>query len=68
MDSLWDVNDVSEFLKVPVGTIRQWCSKQAIPHFKLGGHVRFRREDLLKWIQEKSVGIEDGDAIQESKQ
>lgn len=56
MERLWDVKDVSEYLKVPVATLRQWCSKKSLPYVKIGGHVRFRKEDVEKWVAQKVVG------------
>ena len=42
----------SQFLQVPEATLAVWRStnRVIVPYFKLGGHVRYRRADLEKFI------------------
>ena len=42
----------SQFLQVPEATLAVWRStnRVIVPYFKLGGHVRYRRIDLEKFI------------------
>ena len=44
----------SEFLNVPLATLSVWrCTNRvSLPYFKLGGHVRYRRSDLLRFIEQ----------------
>ncbi len=44
---------VSAYLDVPVGTLTQWRYRGLGPKFlKVGRHVRYRREDVLAWLEE----------------
>jgi excisionase family DNA binding protein len=54
MTALWTVNDVSEFLKLRVGSIYNLVSQRKIPFLKVNGSVRFSPEELEKWIQGKN--------------
>ena len=44
----------SAYLQVPATTLAVWRStnRVVLPYFKLGGHVRYRREDLDRFIEE----------------
>lgn len=52
--------ELSEYLKVSVHTLRQWVSQGRVPHLKLAGGslVRFRREDILRWLEDSKVEAE----------
>lgn len=43
----------AQLLNVPEGTLAAWRStnRVALPFFKLGGHVRYRRADLDNFIE-----------------
>lgn len=57
-DSLLTTAEVSKWLGVPPRTLRLWAECDEIPAVKVGRQWRFRREDVLKWIEErKSHGI-----------
>ena len=48
---LLTANEVAEFLKVSLSTIRAWCSEGSIPHYKIGLRcVRFDRNEVINWI------------------
>ncbi len=50
-EQLLSIEDVSDFLGVPVSTVYQWRSKQyGPPGMKVGRHVRYRRSDLERWL------------------
>lgn len=50
---LWTVEDVSEFLGVPVKTIYQWRTKHYGPKgMRVGRYIRYRREDVTAWLAE----------------
>ena len=44
----------SAYLQVPTSTLAVWRStnRVVLPYFKLGGHVRYLREDLDRFIEE----------------
>lgn len=52
---------VSEFLQIPVTTIYQYVHEGYIPYFKIGGHLRFDKFKIEKWIEENSVEEEKFD-------
>ena len=47
----------AEFLGVAIGTLEVWrCSKRyAIPYIKCGRLVRYRRSDLVAWLESREV-------------
>ena len=48
---LWTLQDVSEFLNVPVGTLYQWRVRgEGPPAFKVGRHVRFDPDRVRAWV------------------
>jgi len=53
---------VSEATQVAVGTLARWAqtnvSNAGPPFIRVGGSVRYRREDVLAWIE----GARGGDA------
>lgn len=55
---LLTIQDLSKMLKVPVSWVREHVRKgvrDRIPGFKLGKYWRFRTEDVLAWLAERSV-------------
>jgi excisionase family DNA binding protein len=51
---LLDTKQVADWLKMTESTIRKWTHYGFIPHIKLGRSVRFREEDIEKWLQERT--------------
>ena len=46
--------EVAEWLGVPVGTIYAWRYRSTGPaSYKVGRHVRFRRDDVESWLEEQ---------------
>jgi len=41
---------------IPVGTIRNKTSNGSLPHFKIGGLVRYSLEDLQSYLLENKRG------------
>jgi len=52
---LLTIKEISEYLKIPVTTLRCWCSRKVIPYKKLGHLVRFSKEEIDRWVEEHSV-------------
>jgi len=60
MDTILNIEEVAEFLRVSDRTVRRLLAANEIPAFKVGGTWRFRQEDLTAWIEERiSKGKED---------
>ena len=49
---LLNEQEASEFLDVAPGTLSVWRStgRHAIPFIKIGRNVRYRRSDLVAWL------------------
>lgn len=51
LGELLTVDELAARLKVSHWTIRAWCSQKYVPFFKLRGSVRFRSEEIEKWLR-----------------
>ncbi|MEN8041342.1 MAG: helix-turn-helix domain-containing protein [Actinomycetota bacterium] len=53
-DRLLTVEDLAEYLGVPVATLYAWrYRRQGPPGFRVGRHVRFRWSDVEAWIEDR---------------
>ena len=53
-ERLLTVEEVAEWLGVPVGTIYAWRYRSTGPaSYKVGRHVRFRRADVERWLEDQ---------------
>lgn len=51
MERLLTLNEVSDYLGVPLTTLYQWRHAGTGPRgVKVGKHVRVRESDLLRWL------------------
>lgn len=50
-ESLLNVKDVSSFFKVDSSVIYAACSKGELPFIKIGKSYKFKKEDILKWME-----------------
>ena len=51
---LMTVQDVARYLRVPVGTLRNWrVTGDGPPAARIGRHVRYRRADVESWVAER---------------
>ncbi len=54
-DRLLTVEDLAEYLGVPVATLYAWrYRRQGPPGFRVGRHVRYRWADVEEWIENKA--------------
>ncbi|MFC2176980.1 helix-turn-helix transcriptional regulator [Actinomycetota bacterium] len=54
LDRLLTVEDLANYLDVPVATVYAWrYRRQGPPGFRVGRHLRFRWCDVEGWIQER---------------
>ena len=49
-EKLWNVEDVAEYLSMPVQSVREMVSERYIPHLLIREHLRFRRSDIDRWL------------------
>jgi excisionase family DNA binding protein len=53
---LLSVEDVADYLGVPVATVRRWRYVGDGPRsLKVGRHVRYRREDVDAWLDAQAT-------------
>lgn len=50
-ESLLNVKDVSAFLKIDSSLIYTACNKGEIPFLKIGKSYKFKKEDILDWVE-----------------
>ena len=52
---LLNVEELSDYIGTPVGTLYQWVSQRKIPYVKLGRSTKFDIEKIQEWIRVNSV-------------
>jgi excisionase family DNA binding protein len=53
-EQLMSVQELARYLGVPAGTLYQWrYRREGPPGFRVGRHLRYRRSDVQKWIEQK---------------
>ena len=55
------IAQVSEYLQISRHTIYNWISQRRIPYSKVGGRVRFKREDIVQWSEGRKVKASYGE-------
>jgi len=54
--ALFTVEEAAEYLSVPVRFVRRIRYENRLPGVKLGKHLRFRKEDLDRYIENGTEG------------
>jgi excisionase family DNA binding protein len=70
MEDLLTVGEVAALLRVPASWIYARtadASIEDIPHLKLGRHLRFRRTEVLVWLEGKHRGPNSAGAPPEER-
>ena len=52
--------DLEALLKIDVKTIYAYVQKGLIPYVRIQSNVRFRREEILDWIERQSYRPQNG--------
>jgi excisionase family DNA binding protein len=52
---LFTIPEVAELMKVSVRTVRRLQQQRKIPFIKVGGAVRFTRNDLASYLEQRHV-------------
>jgi len=55
----WGVKEVAEYLGWDERTIYNKVSAREIPHYKVGGSLRFIKEEIDAWVQTQKVEPEE---------
>ncbi len=51
-DQLLTVEELADYLVVPVATLYQWrYRREGPPGFRVGRYIRYRRTDVEAWIE-----------------
>lgn len=53
-ERLLTVNEVAEWLSLPVSWVRESTRSGAMPHVELGRYRRYRQADVARWLEECS--------------
>ncbi len=51
------IDEVADYLQVKKSVIYHWTHMKAIPYYKLGRFLRFKREEIDEWIKLKKVEV-----------
>ncbi len=54
--ALFTIAQAAEFLTISVSSVRRLQQARRIPFFKLGGSLRFAKEDLVSYLAQQRVG------------
>jgi excisionase family DNA binding protein len=49
----WDIEDLSKYLKVKIKTL--YAMVPDIPHYRVGKLIRFRKQEIDSWMENKRV-------------
>jgi len=53
---LWTIQDLADYLSIPVNTLYQWRSKGYGPQGRrIGRYVRYRPEDGETWVEQQGA-------------
>ena len=55
-DDIMSMKEVCAYLRVHPSTLYRMIKSGQLPHFKIGSDYRFRRQDILRWCEERIVG------------
>ena len=58
-DEILTLKEIAEYLKLADKTAYRLAAEGKLPGFKVGGSWRFKREDVLAWIEEKTRKSQD---------
>lgn len=56
IDSLWTVEEVADFLRLPVATLYRWRTMGTGPTaFRVGRHLRYNPDTVRSWLMEEAA-------------
>lgn len=63
-EALMTETEVADMTRIAVATLRTHrCRRRGIPHVKIGSCVRYKRGDVLDFIEAGRVDFSDGKAV-----
>jgi PTS system nitrogen regulatory IIA component len=57
-ERLLTARELAELLGFQAGTVVDWAERGDVPAFKIGGRLRFRESEVLKWLGAQRLGHE----------
>ena len=57
-NGFWDIEDLSNYMKVKIKTI--YAMIPGIPHYRVGKLIRFKKQEIDSWMENKRVKAFDG--------
>jgi excisionase family DNA binding protein len=54
-DEILTLKEVADYLKLAEKTAYRLAAESKLPGFKVGGSWRFKKEDILQWIEDKKA-------------
>jgi excisionase family DNA binding protein len=63
MGDVLTLEEVADYLRVHLTTVRRWCREGQLPALRVGRTVRVRRADLDAWWRERAQPASVGAAV-----
>ena len=57
MEVYLTIEELADYLKLAVQTVRRWVMKREIPFHKVKSVIRFRLSEIEKWVDNGGVNI-----------
>lgn len=54
---LMTLQECAEYLQISKSTLYRLMKSKTFPGFRLGADWRFRKEDVLRWLESQSSGV-----------
>lgn len=59
LGQLLSVDELADYLSIPVATLYTWRHRnEGPPGFRVGRHLRYRRDDVEDWIRQQIRGTQ----------
>ncbi len=62
-----NVQEAAKFLGKTPAALRNGYRRWGIPHFRLGGQIKFTQEALVEWVEKNMAAFEPDGESQETK-
>jgi excisionase family DNA binding protein len=54
-----NLKEVAEYLRKSKSSIYKWCSAGQIPYIKSGKNLLFKKDEIDRWLESRSVPTKD---------
>jgi len=55
MERLLTARELAELLGFAAGTIVDWAERDELPGFKVGGRLRFKESEVVRWLEDRRL-------------